>query len=332
MDRVELPASAKTALQHSLDTLGLGSPYDDIETFLTAIYPMFSVLPHSVLQRLSAFRNDPRAYGALILGNLPIDDELPPTPLDGRPSKDRKTFVSEASVLGICQILGQPIGYHDEKEGEIVQALCPVRTEVHATSSESSDIELGFHTDFNFDKDNPERPYNVLNPDYIVLLCLKADQKHEAYTMYADARDICKKLNALELGIMREPLFQFAASYSFTRSCGEEKIWSVPSPLLSGPDEFPEVSVDLLCGARGITDEAHAILDHLRDVCKLPGVATRVCLRPGELLIIDNRKGAHARTAFTANFDGRDRWLHRVYVRRSLWELRSESCRDSRVF
>jgi hypothetical protein len=89
---------------------------------------------------------------------------------------------------------------------------------VHATSSESSDVELGFHTDFNFDKHHPERPYNVLNPDYIVLLCLRGDRRSEAYTLYADARDICGKLDPAHLEVMRAPRFQLAASYSFTSS------------------------------------------------------------------------------------------------------------------
>ena len=332
MERVDLPEPTTTALRESLERLTLSSPYDDIETFLTAIYPVFATLPPSLLQRLSAFRNDPKAYGALVVGNLPIDDDLPPTPLDGRPSMDKKTFISEACVLGISQLLGQPMGYRDEKEGDIVQALCPVPAEAHATSSESSDVELGFHTDFNFDPANPERPYNVLNPDYIVLLCLRGDVNHEAYTRYADARDLCGQLDATTLGIMRAPQFQFAASYSFTRSCGDEKIWSVPSPLLTGPEEFPEISVDLLCGVRGMSGEANATLDRIREACEISGVATSVCLTPGELLIIDNRKGAHARTPFTANFDGYDRWLHRVYVRRSLWELRSTSGESMRVF
>jgi L-asparagine oxygenase len=332
MDTIDLPEAGRTALRESLEALEPYSPYEDLEGFLAAISPVFARLPQPVLQRLGAFRNDPRAYGAIVLRNLPIDDDLPLTPLDGRPSRDKKTFVSEACVLGISQILGEPMGYRDEKEGDVVQALCPVPAEANATSSESSDVELGFHTDFNFDPNNPERPYNVLNPDYIVLLCLRGDREHEAYTLYADARDICKRLDTAQLELARSPLFQFAASYSFTRSCGDEKIWSVPSPLLTGPEEYPEISIDLLCGVRGMGGEADALLDQIREVCKLPGVATSVCLTPGELLIIDNRKGAHARTAFSANFDGYDRWLHRVYARRSLWELRSGSSQSVRVF
>src|SRR5262249_11444891 len=155
-----------------------------------------------ILKKLFSFRNDPNTYGALLIQNIPIDDDLPATPSDGRPAKEKKTFISEACVLGMAQLLGQPFGYEDEKEGDIVQALCPVKKETCSTSSESSEVDLQFHTDFNFDKENPSQPYNLLNPDYIILLSLRADKKREAYTLYADARDICKGLSTTQLKIM----------------------------------------------------------------------------------------------------------------------------------
>jgi L-asparagine oxygenase len=332
MDHLTLTAEEQTSVRAAAAAIGSASPYDDFEAFLVDAYQVVAALPKHVLRRLISYGTDPRSYGALVLSNLPIDDPLPPTPLDGRASTTKLTFISETCILAISLVLGQPLGYRDEKGGDIIQALAPVSTEAHATSSESSDVELAFHTDFNFDSRNPERPYNVLNPDYIVLLGLRGDRHGEAFTLYADARDICRRLDPGQVKVMREERYQFAASYSFTGCSAEERIWSVPSRLLSGPDEFPEISVDLLCGVRGLDAEAAATLDVLRDVCAQPGVSTRVCLGPGDLLIIDNRKGAHARTAFRAYHDGQDRWLHRVYVRRSLAELRAAVNGQCRVF
>jgi L-asparagine oxygenase len=332
MDPVILSDEEKAALRQAAAAVRSASPYEDFETFLAHAYQVVAALPGPVVRHLIGYGTDPRSYGALVLGNLPIDDPLPATPLDGRASRDKQTFVSEACLLAVSLLLGQPLGYRDEKDGDIIQALAPVRTEARATSSESSDVELAFHTDFNFDPRHPERPYNVLNPDYIVLLGLRGDRHGEAYTLYADARDICRRLDPTQLAVLRGERYQFAASYSFTRGASGERTWSVPSPVLTGPDAFPEISVDLLCGIRGLDAEAAAALDALREVCARPGVATRVCLRPGDLLVIDNRKGAHARTAFRAYHDGRDRWLHRVYVRRSLAELRDGVNGQFRVF
>lgn len=308
------------------------NPYEDFETFLVSVYQVVATLPQRVVRQLIDYVTDPRAYGALTLVNLPIDEPLAPTPIDSRRNPDKDTFISEACLLAVCLVLGQPLGYRDEKDAEIIQAVAPVRAESLSTSSESSDSALPFHTDFSFDKWHPERPFNVHNADYIVLFCLRGDRHEEALTYYADARDICRRLDQADIKIMREKRYQFAASYSFTGTCGSERIWSVPSPLLSGPDAFPEISVDMLCGVRAMDDEAATALEALRTTCNEPGVASAVCLRPGDVLIIDNRKGAHARSAFRADFDGQDRWLHRVYVRRSLAELRDEANGARRVF
>jgi len=330
METLSIPPDSTAMLKASLRNVC--SPYADIEEFLASIYPVFAALPAAVLRRLLAFGRDPGQFGVLHLSGFPVDENLPPTPLDGRRSSQKQTFLSEASVLGISQILGQPIGYYAEKGGEIVHNLCPVSSEAHATSSESSQTILGFHTDFNFDKDNPSSPYNVVNPDYVVLVCLRADRNGQAQTRYADARRICERLSSDELNLLRQPLFQFAASYSFTGRCDANRIWSVPCPVIQGPDRYPEISIDLLCGVRALTADASAVLDRIRQVCELPGVAAAVRLRPGDVLLMDNRKGAHARSTFDASHDGYDRWLQRVYVRRSLWEMRSPTNDALRVF
>ena len=52
-------------------------------------------------------------------------------------------------------------------------------------------------------------------------------------------------------------------------------------------------------------------LEAVAQVCGQPDVAQGVYLQPGQTLLINNRKGAHSRTPFTARFDGTDRWLQR---------------------
>ena len=42
--------------------------------------------------------------------------------------------------------------------------------------------------------------------------------------------------------------------------------------------------------------------------------AHQVRLEPGTALLINNRKGLHARSQFSARYDGRDRWLQRAFV------------------
>src|SRR5580700_342474 len=100
-----IPEPTRAALQ---DDLGqLGSPFHDIEDFLVSLYPLFAKLPRHVLTTLRSFGNNPGAPGFLLVDNCPMDDELPPAPADGRRSGIKSTFVSEAYLLGLAQLLGE---------------------------------------------------------------------------------------------------------------------------------------------------------------------------------------------------------------------------------
>ena len=328
--QLTIPDVDKAAIREAL--ADAGSPYDDFETFLLSVYPIFAQSSRSVLRQLFAYRNDPSAPGVLHITNVPIDDVIPPTPTNARRTADKQTYISEGSLLGIAQILGEPLGYRNEKDGEVIQNLAPVKSESESTSSESSKIDLGFHTDLDFDAEDTEKPQNITNADYILLICLRQDPEKKACTLYADARDIMSRLTGEQLDILRQPLYQFGAAYTFTGKVGEDRIWSPPTPIIKGPQGFPEITLELACGVRGLTEEARAVLMDVANVCEQPDIAQRVYLKPGEMLLINNRKGAHGRTAFPARYDGSDRWLQRLYVRRSLWELRKDSSKSLRIF
>ena len=90
-------------------------------------------------------------------------------------------------------------------------------------------------------------------------------------------------------------------------------------PILSGPDEYPEISVGAN-GVKPLTTEAEMAFGRLQDACL--SVAQSLLLQEREALLIDNRKGLHARGQYPARHDGTDRWLQRTYVRRSMWDIR----------
>ena len=54
-----------------------------------------------------------------------------------------------------------------------------------------------------------------------------------------------------------------------------------------------------------VTPEAQAALTALQSA--LEKVMKRVCLNPGELLVVDNRRAVHGRSPFTPVFNGKDR-------------------------
>jgi hypothetical protein len=51
-----------------------------------------------------------------------------------------------------------------------------------------------------------------------------------------------------------------------------------------------------------------------------------VILQAGDLLIIDNATTVHGRKPFQARYDGTDRWLQRVLVRKSVKNMPYQHC------
>ncbi|MEG9883083.1 MAG: TauD/TfdA family dioxygenase [Hyphomicrobiales bacterium] len=56
-----------------------------------------------------------------------------------------------------------------------------------------------------------------------------------------------------------------------------------------------------------------------------------VVLKVGDLLIIDNLKAVHGRTPFVARYDGGDRWLQRLVVKRDLRVVEKNLGRKKRI-
>ncbi len=66
------------------------------------------------------------------------------------------------------------------------------------------------------------------------------------------------------------------------------------------------------------TERAAAALEHLR-LC-IEQSKFHIQLEQGDLLVFDNPRSVHARSAYTPRFDGSDRWLLRALVLESYWK------------
>jgi L-asparagine oxygenase len=62
----------------------------------------------------------------------------------------------------------------------------------------------------------------------------------------------------------------------------------------------------------GLTAKARLALASVKSAARRATVS--VGLAAGDLLVIDNRRAVHGRTAFSPRYDGRDRWLKRAYL------------------
>jgi L-asparagine oxygenase len=328
MQNIELSAPQRHVLARALRECG--SLGEDPEPFLASVFAKVGCLPADLIRALLRFRADPAECGIMRIQGMPLDDPLPRTPVAAEPVDAKPTFISEGSVLMVAMALGEPLAYEDEKGGVLVQNVYPVRSESQSPSNESSATDLGFHTELAFSRRNPHRALHEACPDFLLLLGLRGAPHDDAVTTLVEGRDICRLLSPRGRRLLMQPLFQLRAPYSFTRGM-TERPWSRPVPLLHGTESGTTLAFDLACGVRGTAPDAQDAIDELRQIVSDEGLHRRVRLAAGDLLVVDNRKCAHARSRFEARFDGSDRWLQRVYVRRSLDGLAHASARSFRV-
>jgi L-asparagine oxygenase len=329
MLRLALPEHLTTELHHHFASLAYS--LGDTDLFLARLLQTTCLFPVDFLKDLLAFRASPHAPGVLLISGMPVDADLPPTPTDGARPPFKTGSISECSILSIAILLGEPVAYRAEKAGALVQDVFPTRAAESSPSNESSSVLLDFHTELTFSRRAPERPLHVGSPDFVLLLGLRSPADRSAITHVVEARDICSRITDRHLAVLRQPEFQLQAPYSFTRYADGSRPWSPPVALLHGPADTPSLAFDSACGTRALSAEGEEALDALRAACGDPDIHIGVQINPGDLLAINNNRCVHARSQFTARFDGRDRWLQRVYVRRSVWELSSEDMRSYRV-
>jgi L-asparagine oxygenase len=311
---------------------GVPSPYEDTEAALIGLMRAFGTLPDPLLAALFRFGRDPASPGALLFEGLPIDSDLPDTPTSGVVPRQGRSMTAEKSLLGLAAHIGTPVGYRTEKDGELVHHVVPMPGGEYTQSNRGSKVFLNFHNDSMYDA---SMVFNSHNPDFLLLLCLRSDPDQLAQTMYVDARAALEALPADAVACLREPRFRMAAPSNYTLlirgASGGEKVWSEPVPVIQGPEAYPEIYL-AANGVQPLDDDAQRALAQLHAACERIGAARAVHLRPGQAMLINNRKGVHARTAFPARYDGRDRWLLRANIRTSLWSIRDRATAQPLVF
>lgn len=310
----------KTRLGQEL--LRVSGPYLDTSSHLLQSYrTMISCLPDSVIQAIHSMRREPNSKGILLIRNLPLDPFLPETPRDGRRVQGKSSFVSEACLTGVAQIMGDIYSYATEKDGELIHNIVPVKTGEMSMSNESSKIDLGLHV---------ENVYFGFRPHYIALYCLRPDHEGTAYTYISDVRRALSTLTMEEISMLQRPVFITPSPVSHHKAQGGVR-WSAPRPLIVGPADTPELILHLPF-MKVIDSSVQSTFDKLCKALTDPSIINGVCLQPGDLILINNRKVAHGRTYFKALYDGKDRWLQRVYISLDTWPARSYQSNKTNVY
>ncbi|MFJ3640785.1 clavaminate synthase Cs1 [Streptomyces sp. NPDC090108] len=301
-----MPSSIIDCAPYQAELLALAStlptvPRADLYAFFEDAKRLAERLPQELRDGLDDFNAHGNADGYLLLRGLPVepDDELPATPASSPAPADRQLLNMEAMLCVVGGALGlltaYDQGYGNRRSITVLHELYPT-PEAHPLSGSTSKTQLEFHTDLS---------HHAHQPNYILLSCSRGDHEGKAATLVGSIRKALPLLS----DEVRDQLFEGKFTLRYDATDPEATVRTRP---LYGDRSDPYVSFNRSC-VSAETPQDVAALSALSTA--LTDVIEPVLLTRGDLLIIDNFRIAHGRAPFTARWDGKDRWLHRAYVR-----------------
>ncbi|MFE5566548.1 TauD/TfdA family dioxygenase [Amycolatopsis japonica] len=302
--RIDLDSDEAAAITECAEAMGpSGARIDEIVGDARVIA---AELPRRIRSFIERFRLAESAGAALIRG-VPIDpDNLGPTPTSLEDLGHHRTAIADRSLTVLATLAGDIFGWAAERDGALIHDLVPLRGHEKEQSGVSSDTVLGWHTD---------EAYHPLRCDYLGLLCLRNPDGVPTKVSVLDVTSLSGK--------HRDLLFRSEFVIRPESAHGEDNpVADSTVPILFGPRDDPYLRFD-----EGYTDLSAASDDCQAAFAELSKMfasehSLSIVLEPGDLLLVDNYRSVHARGAFTARFDGTDRWLKRTYITRDLRKSR----------
>jgi L-asparagine oxygenase len=289
------------------------TPYDDQEAFLKESYNLFRKhLPDSIFDEVANLRRNLDSEGYLLIQNLPNDRKLEFTVSNTMATWEKQSFVSEACLTGIGQLIGEIFGYKNENNSRIIHNVYPQKQLRQSISNAGSEVTLPLHTE-----DVHAFPYL---PDFLAIYCLRSEPNCKVFTYILSVKQVLSGLNAEILETLRSPLYYIDPPQSFGGASQRSKEISV----IHGSYEHPHITTEFT-DMHGVCPEACKALEIFKEACNKSPHLKRVNLEPGNLIIFDNRKIIHGRSSFHASFSEEGRWCQRIFIKcGDLWDWRDE--------
>jgi Fe(II)/alpha-ketoglutarate-dependent arginine beta-hydroxylase len=282
-------------------------------------------LPGRVREFLARVRTEGPAV--TVLSNLPVQEELEPTPVGWEMAAKLRAAQREEVVLLLCgAALGEPFGWVSQQDGRLVHDVCPTPEAETSLTSASSTLALNFHT---------EDVFHPCRCDYVSLLCLRNPTGVGTTVVPVTALDLGDEIRR----VLSQERFLFLPDDSHNLSSLPDGTGGPAADdgalagarlgaVLFGPADAPYLrfDIDFMRPVPGDREAAEAIEAVQR---QLGTGAQRVTLAPGDLVFLDNYRVVHGREAFASRYDGRDRWLKRLNLSRDTRRIRALTGRQS---
>jgi len=274
------------------------SPSEESEEFCYQAKQLRHQIPDRIREHLYEFSKQGTKNGYLLFRGLQVSTiETPP---------DNKSRVGESTLLARVQAIlnsaiGEMLSYEAEGYGRLFQDVVPVQALAKNQTSIGSNTELEIHT---------EQAFSRLRPDILSLACLKGDEK--ALTYILPVNEILNHMTFEELQFLREPLWKTGVDLSFKLHGQEFAEGDVRGPMaiINGPTDDPQLVFD-----QDLMFSSDEMGEHL--LKKIISIyyekRFQHNLKPGEIILIDNRRAVHGRSPFFPKYDGHDRFLVRCF-------------------
>jgi len=280
------------------------SPYEETELFCKQAKNASKELPIRMQIELTNFvENGTKDDFLLIKGLENIDKELPKTPSNNKFNTGGTTNLARLQAIVLC-FISDIIAYEAECYGNIFQDVVPNQKLEKDQTSLGSITELEIHT---------EQAFSKLRPDLLSLACLRGDP--DAITYVLPVQTIIDNLSDSDIELLKQPLWKTGVDLSFKINNHEfiEGDIRGPMPILdqvyrSNGRYNLVFDQDLMFG---ITEESNLLIKKIVDIYYQHRIPHN--LKPGEIIIIDNRHAVHGRSPFFPKYDGKDRFLVRCF-------------------
>lgn len=320
---LDIDAAEARAITGLLQEVAVHYDSAEAEEFLQEAPRLAWQLPRRLVDAVLRFRRY-ETSSALVLRGLPLEDEtIGPTPLSWESQPDpASTLRPELYQMLIAALLGEVFGWSTLQSGRLIHNVVPIPSEENEQSGHGT-VRLEWHTEDGF------HPYRC---DYLLLGGMR---NHDAVPTAVAGIDSVS-LSQAHAQVLWQPRFlirpdaeHLKRAARLVEGTGErhamQRMQDEPTPcaVLFGGAARPYLRVDPAFMEPVPDDpEAAAALTALVD--QLEEHLTDVALGPGDLLVVDNYRAVHGRSAYRARFDGTDRWLKKTVVTRDLRKSRAQ--------
>jgi Fe(II)/alpha-ketoglutarate-dependent arginine beta-hydroxylase len=286
--------------------------------FANACHLVAQEMPRRIRKQLNDFRNQRIEAGYLLLQGFEIDDEwIGPTPAHwDAPWIYPRILREEIFQCLISSCMGDLFGWRTQENGRYLRHIVPIEKDKNEQLGGSSNVVLLWHIEEAF---HPQRA------DMMTIMCYRNEE--HACTNICAASDL--EIPSHYRSILSQPRFYIEPDKSHMPENNISEQWQLDNEdfarirsFLSDPKPIP-----VFQGRQGSerlqVDEAfmHALPGDLEAQEALQWLFSHmnqqkheIVMKPGDILLIDNRMTVHGRSPYVPNYGPRARWLRRVNI------------------